>query len=94
MYIKREAAIKRKRMMQGFGFSQQDEYLAAAVLVEDIEKIPAADVEEVVRCKNCSIGFEVETDHPLHPVRKYIYCPDRNEEVEPDGFCKWSKRRE
>lgn len=55
---------------------------------------PAADVEEVVRCKNCSIGFEVETDHPLHPVRKYIYCPDRNEEVEPDGFCKWSKRRE
>ena len=48
MYIKREDAIKHKRMMQGFGFSQQDEYLAAAVLVEDIEKISAADVEEVV----------------------------------------------
>lgn len=93
-YIEREAAIKHKRIMRGVGFSEQDEYLAPAVLVEDIKKIPAADVEEVVRCKNCSIGFEVETDHPLHPVRKYIYCPDRNEEVEPDGFCKWSKRRE
>ena len=46
-YIEREAAIKHKRMMQGFGFSQPDEYLAAAVLVEDIEKIPVADVVEV-----------------------------------------------
>lgn len=47
MYIKREDVIKHKRIMRGVGFSQSDEYLAPAVLVEDIEKIPAADVVEV-----------------------------------------------
>ena len=47
MYIKREDVIKHKRIMRGVGFSQQDEYLAPAVLVKDIEKIPAADVVEV-----------------------------------------------
>lgn len=43
-YIEREVALRHKRRMQGFGFSQQDEYLADAVLVEDIKNIPAADV--------------------------------------------------
>lgn len=97
-YIERDYLVKEAEATLMFRkqFYMDNKYIQdAADTVEWLKYYaPAADVEEVVRCKNCSIGFEVETDHPLHPVRKYIYCPDRNEEVEPDGFCKWSKRRE
>lgn len=86
MYIKREDAIKHKRMMQGFGFSQQDVYLAAAVLVEDIEKIPAADVvevrhgrwEKVIPTKSAAKWSTKVSCSQCHDqgYERYNYCPN------------------
>ena len=50
-YIEREAVLRHKRKMNGVDFAT--EFWDEAVLCEDIRKIPAADVVEVVRCKDC-----------------------------------------
>ena len=71
-YINRQAVLNHKRKMQGFGFTQEDDFWDFAVLVEDIEKIPTADVQEVKH------GRWIEkTRHEHYPSGKeYIslYC--------------------
>ena len=85
-YIEREAAIKRKRIMRGVGFSEQDEYLAPAVLVEDIEKIPAVDVvevchgrwEKVIPTKSAAKWSTKVSCSQCHGqgYERYSYCPN------------------
>ena len=85
-YIEREATLWHKRVMIGSDWS--GEYSAEAVLVEDINKLPAADVAEVVHgrwidspnipecvvCSNCmSDGLSAQVLAPA-PVH-YRFCP-------------------
>lgn len=46
-YVDVEEILKHKRKMRGFGLSSEEEFWDFAVLVEDINNTPAADVEEV-----------------------------------------------
>ena len=60
----------------------------------DVMDFPAADVVEVVRCKDCEYSerYEVHGDvwrecgHPLTSI-EFL-------DVEEDGFCKWGERRD
>ncbi len=77
-YIDRETAIKTavenyKRVTQ---FDAMD-------LADAMESIPTADVEEVVRCKDCAI-----------PHNKWTGCPKLNGLIPPpDFFCSYGERK-
>ena len=66
------------------------EFWDEAVLCEDIRKIPAADVVEVVRCKDCEYirGAQYGTGY-CYPVGSASYRV-----VALDDFCKLGKRRD
>ena len=53
----------------------------------EIEKIPAADVVEVCRCRDCKW-----TDNVFK--NKVIWCDHDERWVEEDNFCKYGSRRE
>lgn len=65
-YISREAALEITTRTCG-------DYAAAFA---EIRKLPAADVAEVVRCKDCIFRIEGR-------------CFSRRSLVEPDNFCSW-----
>lgn len=46
-----------------------------------------ADLVPVVRCRDCKHYTEDDMEY-------YHYCGNWCEQVEPDGFCAWGKRRE
>ena len=60
-YIEREAALKKSHLMM------IGNYIGEFVGVDDIKKIPSADVVEVVRCKDCRYFF---CGHCLHPSNR------------------------
>ena len=87
-YIEREAVLRHRRKMSGADFG--GEFWDEAVLCEDIRKIPAADVIEVVRCENCKYI------HDPQYGTGYCYPEDSASYrvVSLDDFCKYGKRRD
>ncbi len=51
---------------------------------------------EIVRCRDCKHYYEAENYHPNgnYVMRCCKYFDAYNDEVEPDGFCAWSERRD
>ena len=51
--------------------------------------------EEIVRCCDCKHYYEAENYHPNgNYVRRCCkYFDTYNDEVEPDGYCKWGERK-
>lgn len=86
-YIDREAVLDKRRKVTeydeaGFAMNYQ------AVPVEDVEAIPAADVAEVVRCKECIYYEKEKEDAPP-------YCNNIDGLNEPDAgdFCSYGERK-
>lgn len=50
-----------------------------------VQEIPAADVVEVVRCRECILHEDFMKDGLL-------YCNRSNSVVKPDGFCSYGKK--
>lgn len=52
--------------------------------------------EEIVRCKDCIHYYEAEEYHPQGNYNRRCckYFDTYNDEVEPDGFCKWGEKRD
>lgn len=50
--------------------------------------------EPIVRCKDCKYYYEAENYHPNgnYVMRCCKYFDTYDDEVEPDGFCKWGER--
>lgn len=82
-YIEREALLRHKTLIPGF--------IGEYVLVERIKEAPAADVEPVVRCKDCKHHhWEQE---PCHGRTEHL-CDLLKMEVWKDFFCLYGKRKE
>lgn len=66
-----------------------DAYHQAAILInalcDRIEILSAADVEPVVRCKDC---------RHLYFKDMSAYCPHSVSACHPDGFCNYGERRD
>lgn len=58
--------------------------------------IPGEHREEIVRCRDCKHYYEVDEYHPNgnYDRRCCKYFDSYDDEVEPDGFCKWGERRQ
>lgn len=69
-YIERAAALDIVRRTSG-------DYATWA----EIARMPAADVVEVVRCRECIYGYAKQA----HPGA--LYCRLTAAETSPDGFC-------
>lgn len=54
-----------------------------------IEDQPTADVEEVVRCKDCKHGFNTERTTNILYCTRYILAI-----CKPNDFCSYGERRE
>ena len=82
-YISREAALKyikseQCRTCSDIGLCGN---CAVLVAVKLLEKVPAADVAPVVRCKDCIYRIEGR----CFSRTSFLNAPA----VEPDNFCSW-----
>ena len=86
-YIKREDALEMcKRYFRGT--------LNSVATREDINAIPAADVEPVVRCRDCEHSEEVdEESKTMFEGDPEFYCGHIDCPVDGNGFCSAGKRK-
>lgn len=85
-YIEREAILKHTTSVEVGAFSEWD-----VVKVEHIKNAPAADVVEVVRCRDCEKCVKKDN---------FMYCEEHSDGwgdytayVDPDDYCSYGERR-
>lgn len=88
-YVARNTAKRRLAFAVGTGVSA----------VETIDQVPAADVVQVVRCKDCK-----HSTPPSELTQRYgvpgtltchnRHCPCNRRNVGGDDFCSYGKRKE
>lgn len=61
----------------------------ADCIARDISELPAADVAEVVRCKDCEHLVNTTIN-----ANGFLICDISDMEIAPDDFCSYGKRRE
>lgn len=95
-YIEREAALNASKIVyieyievDNEGYEDGNADVIPVVFKKDIEAIPAADVVEVVRCKDC-----VHYDKGENDSESWMYCKVLAKDVYDDFYCKFGKRRE
>lgn len=61
----------------------------ADCIARDISELPAADVAEVVRCKDCEHLVNTTIN-----ANGFLICDISDMEIAPDDFCSYGERRE
>lgn len=91
-YISREAAIKR---MKDLHFNCKDFHICGGVLLElnALKSIPAADVVEVVRCRECVHCCGVSGEPPFEEAYE-AYCDEHDWCVSETYFCADGKHKD
>ena len=82
--------IDRTEIFKGCSFiipERADAVLTVQKLLEHINSIPAADVVEVVRCKDCKYGTQSEASE------KYWDCENYGCSQHEDYYCADGERR-
>lgn len=90
--ISREAALDFRIPTFDLNISAQDERAIGDRFEEFLESIPAADVVEVVRCKECSY-WDREWQPAWDTRRTHHYCPMIDGSTTEDFFCSFGARR-
>ena len=90
-YISREAALKyikseQCRTCSDIGLCGN---CAVLVAVKLLEKVPAADVAEVVRCKDCQYYQDAKTNK-----KGFLICPAFGMEITETDYCSYGVRME
>ena len=95
-YIEREAAIEALRKALDYCDDKLDigEFKNGCIgairdNIVDIGRVPAADVVEVVRCKDCTRFVENKAAYVTYCKRGL-----KNQYVKPDDFCSYRERKE
>ena len=65
-------------------------------VVSSIENAPAADVEYVIRCKDCKYSRELNHEDPKERqfIEGCVWCMTWEYGVFPDDYCSNAKRKE
>ena len=61
----------------------------ADCIARDISELPAADVAEVVRCKDCKNLVNTTIN-----ANCFLICDISDMEIAPEDFCSYGERRE
>ena len=89
-YIKRTDAVKiaeKYGLANGSVFGRHTGL--ADCIARDISELPAADVAEVVRCKDCEYLVNTTIN-----ANGFLICDISDMEIAPDDFCSYGERRE
>ena len=83
-YIEREAALK---VLRGKAIAKYPStiYMGLFAAANEVREIPAADVVEVVRCKDCKFRYETAS--------VVLNCSMNGIPVDDDDFCSYGERR-
>ena len=65
----------------------------AIKILAEIEYAPTVDAVEVVRCRECTNGYESSCGSTGMRCKKWG-CYDMNCDCRPDDFCSYGERRE
>ena len=85
--ISRSALLK-KAEMRGHCLRPLVTAFHMCVDVKDIEKAPAVDAVEVVRCKDCVYWPKAKVNR-----KGFLICPARGMEITAKDFCSYGERR-
>ena len=91
-YIERETLIDWLKKAGRFLKCEEEHKRVTRIIgkiIEHIEKTPAADVAEVVRCKDCVFGKHIEDSGNY----KCTTFNGRFGVVKPEDFCSYGERR-
>ena len=80
-YISREAALTALQDSDLFNTTERQ--------LRAIRELPAADVAEVVRCKDCKNLVNTTIN-----ANGFLICDISDMEIAPDDFCSYGERRE
>ena len=86
-YIEREAA--KRELLSWAVCMNHPEYLMRDDALHVIDSIPAADVVEVVRCKDCKYWQDNNDGYPHQECRWGNY-----ETPDPNDYCSYGSRRD
>ncbi len=80
--------IERERLKEAFNADLQtlqtlDEHTMDLILIE-IDEAPAADVAEVVRCKDCQYYQDAKTNK-----KGFLICPASGMEITETDYCSY-----
>ena len=84
-YIEREAA--KRELLSWAVCMNHPEYLMRDDAMHVIDSIPATDVVEIVRCRDCKY-------HEDTSITEYEHCYLIGKTVRHDDFCSYGERKE
>ena len=71
-------------------YGHMDEPIPFETMVSDLRGMPAADVVEVVRCKDCKWGKTWKNAFGIEGFKCDLLCVD----LSPEAFCSYGLRKE
>ena len=86
-YIDRQAAISILNAKSDMALGTPKQCFAGAAAM--LEKLPAADVVEVVRCKDCVCGYKTQNGQILC---KFLELGNFIPYVKPNDYCSYGER--
>lgn len=86
-YIKKQDAFDAITYLAGKA-STRSAYEAVWKSARTLKKIPAADVVQVVRCKDCEYAVEISSSSSLR------HCMFSHMAICPDDFCSCGERKD
>ena len=94
-YIDREAAMEtiknHKRKSKVVYSIEEALYCVGQEIGEAIRSVPAADVVEVVRCKDCVCGYKMQNGQI---ICKFLESGNFIPYVKPNDYCSYGERKE
>ena len=88
-YIERESLIKVLRKSHSYHAEISRDFSLLCRDIRLVKEQPAADVVEVVRCKDCKRGYQ-KPDSKL----KLVHCDRLGNIMRMDDFCSYGERKE
>lgn len=92
-YYKAKSEIK---VCDGYMYDEKMQYAAivAKHFLDELKRIPTADVVPVVRCKDCKHCEHIYPECDINGnCREAYYCKSIKGDVKPDDYCCWGERR-
>ena len=81
-YLDRSSLVARMKYYEEHTTEESGEHYAYSVALREIRNAPAADVAEVVRCKDCKHLVNATIN-----ANGFLICDISDMEIAPDDFC-------
>ena len=91
-YIDRDKLLKDLNEAPAY-IESEDVNFGILIAIGEVNNQPTADVQEVVRCKDCICYEEIDYYHPIENATKK-FCRLYKRQMHDNDFCSYGKRKE